>query len=77
MRIKYDENADAVYIYLRDKPYAYGKELDNERRIDYSSDGVPVGIELLSVSKGVNTEDLPEHEQITKLLEKKNIKIFA
>ena len=77
MKIKYDENADAVYIYLSNKPYAYGKELDNERRIDYSSDGVPIGVELLSVSRGVNTEDLPEHERITKILEKKNIKIFA
>lgn len=77
MKIKYDPVADAVYIYLKDKPYAYGKDLDNERRIDYAADNVPIGIELLCVSKGVNTDDLPEQDRITELLEKTNIKVFA
>lgn len=77
MRIKYDRAADAVYIYLSDEPYAYGKELDNERRIDYSADDIPIGIELLSVSNGVNPEDLPEQDEIIEILEKSNIKVFA
>ena len=36
MEFKYDAQADAIYIYLSDKPYAYGKDLDDERRIDYA-----------------------------------------
>ena len=77
MEIKYDPDADAVYIYLSDKPYAYGRELDNERRIDYASDHTPIGIELLSVSKGVNPDDLPEQRRMIELLEGKNIRVFA
>jgi len=77
MRIKYDPDADAVYIYLSDKPYAYGKELGNERRIDYAFDDTPIGIELLCVSKGVNPDDLPEQHRVIELLESKNIKVFA
>lgn len=77
MKIKYDPDADAVYIYLSDKPYAYGRDLDNERRIDYASDGTPIGLELLSVSKGVNPGDLPAQSEVIDLLESKNIKVFA
>ena len=77
MRIKYDPEADAVYIYLHNKPYSYGKELDKERRIDYAADGTPIGIELLAVSKGVNVDDLPQQDKIVTLLEGKNIKVFA
>ncbi len=77
MKINYDPDADAVYIYLSNQPYAYGKDLDNERRIDYSADNTPIGIELLSVSKGVNPDDLPEQDKIIKILEASNIKVFA
>ena len=77
MKMKYDPEADAVYIYLSDAPYAYGKELDSERRIDYATDDTPIGIELLCVSKGVNPDDLPEERKIIELLEKSHIKVFA
>ena len=77
MRMKHDPEADAVYIYLNNKPYAYGKDIDDQRRIDFSSDDKPIGIELLCVSKGVNPDDLPEQERITRLLEEKHIKVYA
>lgn len=77
MKIKYDPEADAVYIYLSNKPYAYGKDLDIERRIDYASDDTPIGIELLSVSKGVNPDNLPEQRKVIQLLEGKNFRVFA
>ena len=77
MEIKHDPAADAVYIYLSDKPYAYGKDLDDERRIDYASDDTPIGIELLSVSKGINPDDLPEQNEVIALLEGKNFKILV
>ena len=59
MEIKYDRVADAIYIKLTDMPYASGRDLDDLRRIDYDSNGNPRGIELLCVSGGVNTDDLP------------------
>ena len=77
MKIKYDPKADAAYIYLSNKAYAYGKDLDNVRHIDYASDGTIIGVELLCLKKGVNFDNLPEQSKIIKLLEQKNIKVYA
>jgi len=77
MTHKYDREADAIYIYLSNAPYAYGKDLDNERRIDYAADGTPIGVEITCVSAGVDVEDLPQSHEITKLLGKLHIKVYA
>lgn len=77
MRLEYDKKADAIYIYLSDAPYAHGKDLDNERRIDYDADGNPRGIELLCVSTGVSTDDLPYRAEIERALIGKGIKVYA
>ena len=77
MRIRYDPEADAVYVYLRNKPYAYGKDLDDQRRIDYAADDTPIGIEILCVSKGVDVDEFPEQENVSTLLAKRHIKVFA
>jgi uncharacterized protein YuzE len=77
MKIKYDKQADAIYIRFGDTPYAYGKDLDNERRIDYDSDGNPRGVELLCVSTGVITDDLPNRAEIERALGERGIKPYA
>lgn len=76
-KCEYDREADAIYIYLNNKPYAYGKDLDDDRRIDYAADDTPMGIELLDVSKGVNLDSFSEQDEIAKCLRKYNIKIYA
>lgn len=68
MRITYDPEADAVYVTLRDVPYAFGETLDPDRRIDYGRDRKPIGIELLNVHRGVNVADLPHAEEIARRL---------
>ncbi len=68
MKFKRDVEADAIYISLSNKPYAYGKDLDDERRIDYAADSTPIGVELLCVSKGVNLDGLPRKEEIAEFL---------
>lgn len=76
MKVKYDREADAMYIYLSSKPYAYGKDLDDERRIDYASDNTPMGVELLCTSKGVNLEGLPNADKIAEAIERNGIKTY-
>jgi uncharacterized protein YuzE len=76
MKIKYDREADAIYIYLSSKPYAYGKDLDDERRVDYTSDNTPMGVELLCASEGVNLEGLPNVDEIAEAIEGKGIKTY-
>jgi len=73
----HNEEADAVYIRISEKPCAFGEELDPERRADYAADGNPVGIELLCVSTGVDVRDLPEQAEVAKLLASHRIKLLA
>lgn len=77
MELRYDKKADAIYVRLSDEGYAYGEELDPERRIDYSTDGRPIGVELLCVSNGVDLRNLPEQDAISKLLSQRRIKVLA
>lgn len=77
MELKWDRKADAIYIYLSDEPYAHGKNLDPERRIDFNKDGEPIGVELLCVSEGVITDDLPNRAEIERALDDRGIKIYA
>jgi uncharacterized protein YuzE len=77
LKFKYDKKADAIYIQLGNGSYAYGKDLDEERRIDYDSDNNPIGVELLCVSEGVITDNLPDRATIERLLGDKGVKIYA
>lgn len=77
IRLEYDRDVQALYVYLRDLPFAYNKELDERRIIDYAADNRPIGIEFLGVDHGVDLRDLPEYAAIGHLLEANNIKIFA
>ena len=76
-QLKYDPTVDAIYIRLRDVPYAFGHSLDYERRIDYGADEKPRGVELLGVSHGVNLDRLPEADVIARLLTSQNIEVFS
>ena len=77
MKIRHDKQADAIYILLSEKPYAYGRDLDEERRIDYDANGNPRGIELLCVSTGVITDDLPNRAEVERALEDRGIRVYA
>ncbi len=77
MRIEYDKSVEAIYIHLRDIPYAFGEDLDDSRRIDFGADAQPIGIELLNVDLGVKIDGLPEREAIEKLLERYHIKVLV
>ncbi|GAI85955.1 unnamed protein product [marine sediment metagenome] len=77
MKLEYDRKADAIYIYLSDAPYSYGRDLDKERRIDYAEDDTPIGVELLCVSEGLITDGLPNRAEIEQALSDRGIKIFA
>jgi uncharacterized protein YuzE len=47
LTLKYDPDADAIYIRLNDLPYAFGEDIDHERRIDYAENGEPIGTSLI------------------------------
>jgi uncharacterized protein YuzE len=76
-RVEYDPEVDALYIYLADKPYSHGRDLDDVRRIDYAADETPIGIEILYPSKGVDLQGLPAHDLIVRALEEYHFPIYA
>ncbi len=77
MKLKHDKIADAIYIKLGNMPYAYGKDLDDLRRIDYASDNTPRGVELLCVSGGVNLDGLPRKDEIAEVLKTNGIEVYT
>jgi uncharacterized protein YuzE len=68
MRIEYDEKADALYISLSERSYAFGRDLDDRRRIDFDADGRPIGVELLFPSLGIDLHDLPLDASVARQL---------
>lgn len=77
MRHSFDREADALYIYLNKRKYAYSKALDDERNVDYADDGTPIGIELLFVSGGVLVSGLPEERKVVELLSNLGIESYT
>ena len=76
LKHKYDREADALYITLRSNQYTCGKDLDEERRIDYDANNQEIGIELLSVSRGVNIQGLPFEESVLEILNIEDIRSY-
>ena len=51
MKITYDKEADAMYIYLSEGEFASNNVIDKDTIIDLDKSGKTLGIELLNVSK--------------------------
>lgn len=75
-----DPDVDAIYIKLLDSEYGGGKEVDDKRHINLDKDGNILGIEFLSVSGGVDLDDLhylPDEvlQEVNRLMHEHGIKI--
>ena len=68
MRLEHDPDADAVYIYLHEGKVARSLPLDDRRAIDFDAEGRPRGVELLTVSQGVDIRGLPDGAALAALL---------
>jgi len=53
-KVEYDQNADAMYIWLRKAKYEISEEIAENVIIDLSKDGRIIGIEILDVSKNLS-----------------------
>ena len=71
MRIRYDSEADAVYIQLREPVgKIVGTDfIDVSRYVDYDEDDNVVGIEILDVSLGLDLTGLPEADRAAEALQ--------
>jgi len=58
MRIRYSQEADALYIRLRENKIIETDEISGDLIIDYDEDGHVVGIEILSASEITDMKQL-------------------
>ena len=58
MRVRYDEEADALYIRLREVQYYESDEIREGFILDYDTDGNIIGIEILEASAHLAPDDL-------------------
>jgi len=58
MRIQYSQEADALYIRLKENKIEDTDEISEDFIIDYDVDGSVVGIEILSASEKADTDQL-------------------
>ena len=69
IKVGMDEKVDAVYIDFGTGKFGYAEELDENRIVDYSANpGIPIGVSLHNVSKGVLIKDLPQPERVRSIL---------
>lgn len=65
---RYDEEADCLYVRLRDGEIARTHALDDLRLIDYSDDHAVLGVEFISASGGIDLTDVPFARTVEKLI---------
>lgn len=58
MKITYDPYVDALYLYFNNKKIVNTVSQDQDIIIDYSDNNIPVGMEILSVSKKTSPKAL-------------------
>lgn len=58
MRIRYSQEADALYIRLRETKIEDTDEVSEDLIIDYDTNGSVVGIEVLAASEKTDMEQL-------------------
>lgn len=78
-QVRYDPEADALYVRLTDGSSARQKSLGDLRIIDYSADGAVLGVEFIGASEGVELRDMPFAETIQQLIDQSGlpIRVFA
>ena len=60
MKIKYDPDADAMYISFQEGEYGISKELADGIVVDYSKDGKILGIEIVNALRHIPRKEMEE-----------------
>jgi uncharacterized protein YuzE len=77
MYLTYDETADAVYVYFERRDVDRTDQLTDRVNVDYAADGIPIGVEFLDVSLGIDLDNVPHRADLARLLEERHFRVFA
>ncbi len=67
MKIRYDSDADALYIKFRSLEVDHTKEIDKNTIVDFDKDGLVIGLEILFVKE--SNPDLLREFQVENLIQ--------
>ncbi|MGE0134718.1 MAG: DUF2283 domain-containing protein [Dehalococcoidia bacterium] len=68
MEIRYDTEADAMFIWFRERgQHPYVRIIDDVRFLRMDDDGI-AGVEFLDVSRGMNLDAIPHADEIREAL---------
>ena len=77
MYLTYDESADAVYVYFERRDVDRTDQLTDRVNVDYAADGIPIGVEFLDVSLGIDLDNVPYRADVARLLDERHFRVFA
>lgn len=77
MYLTYDETADAVYVYFERRDVDRTDQLTDRVNVDYAADGIPIGVEFLDVSLGIDLDNVPHRAEVARLLDERHFRVFA
>ncbi len=77
MYLTYDETADAVYVYFERRDVDRTDQLTDRVNVDYAADGIPIGVEFLDVSLGIDLDNVPHRADVARLLDERHFRVFA
>ena len=67
MYVTYDDEADVLYVRYREEgEYAFSRDHGDGRYVEYDVDGLPMGVELIGASRGVDISGLPDADEIAR-----------
>ncbi len=58
MKIEFDRQADALYIYIQEKPVNKTKEIEEGILVDFDEDNRLIGLEIMDVTKRFSLADI-------------------
>ncbi len=58
MKIEFDKQADALYIYIQEKPVNKTKEIEEGILVDFDEENRLIGLEILDVTKRFSLADI-------------------
>ena len=77
--VRYDHEADALYVQLGPGPSARSSNLGDLRLLDYSAEGSVVAVEFISASEGIDLSGVPERSAVERAIidSQAPVRIFA
>ncbi len=66
--VEYDPTEDILYVRLKRAPVSWTKPVDDQRLVDYASDGSVIGVEFIAASSGVDLAGIPMRTELEALI---------